>query len=881
MKNQNSPGLIRLAQLSAPLLLLMFSPLPLVAQEAPPEQANKEARRAQADKEARREQAKEAARREQQAEKAKPPTAAKGGEEIAPAPREANRDPERAAAAPERGAGAPGRPAVSEQERGGASDSSKTESSQPDRNRRPNRGQPDPSASDRGDNPPATGDSAPGRPGRPPRAERPEGTDEAKKARERSREGSGTNSPPPRAGTPPTLPGQDGPERRGEDKGNRGGRAIADPATPDRSPGRPPVAESPDVTPPPPRRAAAPETTPPGAQPPRENGRPSRAERAGEANKEEKPKVRPEGSPPRNPAARPGDQEPRPGKGNNQVPSKPGKPDVDDNKPGTVPPAPTVPGAPNPTPPVPLPNPPIPTPPDPTPPMPTPPAPTPPDPTPPVPLPKPPVPTPPVPTPPVPKPPVPTPQVPTPGVDDSAKPATPGTPPAGDAEVPKARRGDDKGPNRPNKAPADPPSGEKAEKMRKPGQAPASPDSQAKPPAADPAAVPPGDPRTPRETTPNRGDRAPRERGERPGEAVPVRPADIVTLPEVRQAETEVRETTRKIERDLRKTEIKGAEQAQDVINQILGAGSAISRAEIVREERVRPRLDATRSRHGGREAYSVAPPAQRTEAVQYFQRRLRGEAMDAPPPAFFQHYDSYREDDGYRDDNERGRPGEPGYPERRPRGTATETHTETVIEHHRPRYLREGRRYVHYESREAIPAILLAGEALNRVQIQPAQELTGYYQTSGSTRQDAPPAPETYRAETSVVVSYPVNEKSMISSGDILFQQGSTQFADPFSYEIVAALAEAMKEMPDEVRFAIEGHASGEGSYESNMVLSQQRAERIVREMVRSGVSPNRLLPVGYGESEARQPAGAAENLRMKDRRVVVFRMDEQLAAR
>lgn len=58
-------------------------------------------------------------------------------------------------------------------------------------------------------------------------------------------------------------------------------------------------------------------------------------------------------------------------------------------------------------------------------------------------------------------------------------------------------------------------------------------------------------------------------------------------------------------------------------------------------------------------------------------------------------------------------------------------------------------------------------------------------------------------------------------------------------------------------------------------MVLSQQRAEHIVREIVRrGGVSPSRLIPVGYGESEARHPADAAEVLRSQDRRVVVFRM-------
>lgn len=416
--------------------------------------------------------------------------------------------------------------------------------------------------------------------------------------------------------------------------------------------------------------------------------------------------------------------------------------------------------------------------------------------------------------------------------------------------------------------------------MKKTGEAPAAAPDPADPAAkraapADPNAAPPAGTRSPRGTNPNRADRDPRDRGDRPEAGPPTdEEEDVIAVPEVRQAETEVLETTRQIERDLRKKEIKDPEQAQVVINQILGAGSAISRAEVIREERVRPRLDAAR-RRPGREAYAVAPPAQRTEAVQYFRQRLRGEALDAPPPAFFNHYDNYRD---YRRDDRGG----PEIRERRPRETAIETHTETVVEHHRPRYLREGRRYVHYSSRENIPAILLAGAALNRVQIQPAEEMTGYYQTSSSGGPEAPPPPETYREETSVVVSYPVNEKSMITSDDILFQQGSTQFADPFSYEIVAALADAMKEMPDDVRFAIEGHASAEGSYESNMVLSQQRAERIVREMVRSGVSPNRLLPVGYGESEARQPAGAAETLRQQDRRVVVFRMNDQpLASR
>ena len=119
-----------------------------------------------------------------------------------------------------------------------------------------------------------------------------------------------------------------------------------------------------------------------------------------------------------------------------------------------------------------------------------------------------------------------------------------------------------------------------------------------------------------------------------------------------------------------------------------------------------------------------------------------------------------------------------------------------------------------------------------------------------------------------------------MISSEDILFLQGSTQFSDPYSYDVVGVMADAMKAMPEEERFVVEGHASAEGSYESNMILSQQRAEHIVREIVRRGVSPYRLLPVGYGESEARHLAESAEDPRSQDRRVVVFRMKSEPVA-
>jgi len=320
-------------------------------------------------------------------------------------------------------------------------------------------------------------------------------------------------------------------------------------------------------------------------------------------------------------------------------------------------------------------------------------------------------------------------------------------------------------------------------------------------------------------------------------------------------AEAEVTEVTREVQRDLdqRKTKIEGREEARALIDDILGAESRISRAEIAREERFRPRFE--RQRPAG-ERIIVVSPDQRREATTYFQQRLSGRDIEGPPPEFF---------------SRNGRHGD-----RRVDGRVVER-----VEYIRPRYLNEGRRYVHYDARSAIPAILMAAQTMNHVRFQSAREIAPiFYEGQDAATHNMPLPPENYRSATSMVVSYPVDENSMISSEDILFLQGSTQFSDPYSYEVVGVMAAAMKDLPEEDRFVIEGHASAEGSYESNMVLSQQRAEYIVREIVRKGVSPYRLLPVGYGESEARHREDAAEALRGQDRRVVVFRMKPELAA-
>ena len=192
------------------------------------------------------------------------------------------------------------------------------------------------------------------------------------------------------------------------------------------------------------------------------------------------------------------------------------------------------------------------------------------------------------------------------------------------------------------------------------------------------------------------------------------------------------------------------------------------------------------------------------------------------------------------------------------------------------PQFYEGNRRVVRYASMQEIPPVIVASQQLNRVQVLPQA------QSTYSVRPQAPQAglyyndiPPTYTTGDAYAVSYSVDPNSAISRNDILFRQGSADFADAYSYDLVIDVAEAMKAPSlSNQTFVIEGHASAEGDYAQNLLLSQERAERISRELVRHGVNAERLMPVGYGEAEAAHPATAAESERSRDRRVMVFRM-------
>ena len=71
------------------------------------------------------------------------------------------------------------------------------------------------------------------------------------------------------------------------------------------------------------------------------------------------------------------------------------------------------------------------------------------------------------------------------------------------------------------------------------------------------------------------------------------------------------------------------------------------------------------------------------------------------------------------------------------------------------------------------------------------------------------------------------------------------------------------------ELRFSVEGHTDSDGSDETNLTLSQKRAESVANELIRLGIASDRLSSKGLGESkplsENNTPEGKAQNRRVE----------------
>ncbi len=96
--------------------------------------------------------------------------------------------------------------------------------------------------------------------------------------------------------------------------------------------------------------------------------------------------------------------------------------------------------------------------------------------------------------------------------------------------------------------------------------------------------------------------------------------------------------------------------------------------------------------------------------------------------------------------------------------------------------------------------------------------------------------------------------------SGSVEMTFQSHQFLDP--------IIKIMKEYPD-VEIEIRGHTDSVGKYESNMRLSQMRAESVRQYLISQGIEPSRMRAVGFGPSspiaDNRTAAGRSANRRIE----------------
>ena len=105
------------------------------------------------------------------------------------------------------------------------------------------------------------------------------------------------------------------------------------------------------------------------------------------------------------------------------------------------------------------------------------------------------------------------------------------------------------------------------------------------------------------------------------------------------------------------------------------------------------------------------------------------------------------------------------------------------------------------------------------------------------------------------------------------LFDSGSATLK-PEGIKVVAKLAETLKGYPDTV-IRSEGHTDNKpistGRFPSNWELSTARAAEVVRTLQKQGISPERLIAIGYGDTRPAAPNTDAES-RAKNRRVEII---------
>jgi OOP family OmpA-OmpF porin len=106
-----------------------------------------------------------------------------------------------------------------------------------------------------------------------------------------------------------------------------------------------------------------------------------------------------------------------------------------------------------------------------------------------------------------------------------------------------------------------------------------------------------------------------------------------------------------------------------------------------------------------------------------------------------------------------------------------------------------------------------------------------------------------------------------MITLGDVLFATGRADLK-PGTQQRLSELVRFLLDHPDR-QVVIEGHTDNRGPEDSNLDLSQRRAEAVRAFLIRAGVDAARISAQGYGEAypvaSNHRPAGRLQNRRVE----------------
>lgn len=115
------------------------------------------------------------------------------------------------------------------------------------------------------------------------------------------------------------------------------------------------------------------------------------------------------------------------------------------------------------------------------------------------------------------------------------------------------------------------------------------------------------------------------------------------------------------------------------------------------------------------------------------------------------------------------------------------------------------------------------------------------------------------------------LNEGSKVALRTIYFEFGNVKLSSK-SDQILGSIARILKENP-EMRIEIAGHTDSVGDAKTNQWVSQARAKAVMQWLIKNGISKDRMIAKGYGESDPLASNDDEKDGRELNRRIEIIR--------